>query len=330
VGFTGQREVASTGLLHFPARAYDPSLGRFLQPDPFVQDPADPQTLNRYSYVRNNPVNFVDPTGYSFRSWLRAAFAAVAAIVVGIVAPEASPFVFAAIVGTAAAAGDQAGAAIDRRHSSSASPVAPPPVLPSPAPPAVLLTAANQAPGSTGPLLSEEEIAAADLPIEEASVIDMADGMLTLVGMGVAAKGASMLVRQLGRSSLRGLRSLGERGAVRFGREQAETTLKAGRKFSRYMSEAEAEAVGKTGLLRGGRPGKTYFTTNKYQKASSAQSKLSLENPPEVRLDFELKKDLDVTGPRTVGPKYGQPGQGIEFESEGPVEVDILRKRFMR
>ncbi|MBI3021625.1 MAG: hypothetical protein HYY59_06495 [Candidatus Omnitrophica bacterium] len=66
-GFTGQREDAGTGLVLFPARAYDPALGRFIQPDPFVQAPADPQTLNRYSYVRNNPVNLVDPSGHFFQ-----------------------------------------------------------------------------------------------------------------------------------------------------------------------------------------------------------------------------------------------------------------------
>ena len=62
--FTGQRQDTSNGLVLFPGRVYDPSLGRFLQPDPFVQDPADPQMLNRYSYVRNNPLKFVDPSGY--------------------------------------------------------------------------------------------------------------------------------------------------------------------------------------------------------------------------------------------------------------------------
>ena len=62
--FTGQRQDDVNGLVVFPGRVYDPQLGRFLQPDPFVQDPADPQMLNRYSYVRNNPLNLVDPSGY--------------------------------------------------------------------------------------------------------------------------------------------------------------------------------------------------------------------------------------------------------------------------
>jgi RHS repeat-associated protein len=64
--FTGQRQGELRGLIAFPGRVYDPVLGRFLQADPFIQDPTDPQTFNRYSYVRNNPLNLVDPSGFSF------------------------------------------------------------------------------------------------------------------------------------------------------------------------------------------------------------------------------------------------------------------------
>jgi len=65
-GFTGQRYLAQTGVYHFGARAYDPGLGRFLQPDPLVPDPFNPQALNRYSYVVNDPLNKADPTGLQF------------------------------------------------------------------------------------------------------------------------------------------------------------------------------------------------------------------------------------------------------------------------
>jgi hypothetical protein len=44
-------------------RVYDPELGRFLQPDPLVADPADPQAFNRYPYGRNNPLSWLDPSG---------------------------------------------------------------------------------------------------------------------------------------------------------------------------------------------------------------------------------------------------------------------------
>lgn len=117
--FTGQRQDAANGLVLFPARAYDPELGRFLQADPFVQDPGDPQTLNRYSYVRNNPINLVDPTGYG---WLRKLLAIVVAIVATILMPEGAGIwwnMAAGIVG--AVVGDQAGAAIEGRSDGSSS-----------------------------------------------------------------------------------------------------------------------------------------------------------------------------------------------------------------
>ena len=39
-------------------------LGRFISPDTIVSDPFNPQSINRYSYVLNNPLNYIDPTGY--------------------------------------------------------------------------------------------------------------------------------------------------------------------------------------------------------------------------------------------------------------------------
>ncbi|MBN1621155.1 MAG: discoidin domain-containing protein [Endomicrobiales bacterium] len=64
--FTGQREDASSGLYYYNARYYDPALGTFIQPDTLIQSPYDPQTLNRYTYCRNNPVRYVDPSGHAF------------------------------------------------------------------------------------------------------------------------------------------------------------------------------------------------------------------------------------------------------------------------
>src|SRR5579859_4825678 len=45
------------------ARKYNPNLGRWLSPDPLAGDVTNPQSLNRYAYVLNNPTNFVDPSG---------------------------------------------------------------------------------------------------------------------------------------------------------------------------------------------------------------------------------------------------------------------------
>ncbi len=63
-GFTGQRLDDSTGLMYYRARYYSARLGRFVSADMVVQNPKNPQSFNRYAYVLNNPLLFVDPTGY--------------------------------------------------------------------------------------------------------------------------------------------------------------------------------------------------------------------------------------------------------------------------
>jgi len=66
LGFTGQRVDSGTGLMYYNARYYDPYLGRFTQPDTIVPDYTQPQDLNRYAYVLNNPVRYNDPTGRDY------------------------------------------------------------------------------------------------------------------------------------------------------------------------------------------------------------------------------------------------------------------------
>ena len=63
--YTGQRsfEASLGSLYHYGARWYSPVLGRFLSPDPLVPEPGNPQALNRYSYVYNNPFSYIDPSG---------------------------------------------------------------------------------------------------------------------------------------------------------------------------------------------------------------------------------------------------------------------------
>jgi RHS repeat-associated protein len=64
--FTGQEDDDDLGLYNYGARLYDPVLGKFISPDSVVQAPDDPQTLNRYSYARNNPIIYTDPSGNVF------------------------------------------------------------------------------------------------------------------------------------------------------------------------------------------------------------------------------------------------------------------------
>jgi RHS repeat-associated protein len=65
-GYTGHEHLDNLGVVHMNGRVYDPVLGRFLSPDPMVQAPYDTQGLNRYAYVRNNPLRYTDPSGFCF------------------------------------------------------------------------------------------------------------------------------------------------------------------------------------------------------------------------------------------------------------------------
>jgi RHS repeat-associated protein len=60
--YTGKYED-TTGLYYFGARYYDPNAGRFTTEDPVTGSLEDPQSLNRYTYCRNNPHKYTDPDG---------------------------------------------------------------------------------------------------------------------------------------------------------------------------------------------------------------------------------------------------------------------------
>jgi len=69
--FTGKERDQETGLDYFGARYYGSNMGRFMTPDwaakvmpvPYAKL-TDPQTLNLYAYVGNNPLSRTDPTGH--------------------------------------------------------------------------------------------------------------------------------------------------------------------------------------------------------------------------------------------------------------------------
>ena len=63
-GFTGHEHLDEVGLVHMNGRIYDPRVGRFLSPDPYVPSPLSTQSYNRYSYALNNPMKFTDPSGF--------------------------------------------------------------------------------------------------------------------------------------------------------------------------------------------------------------------------------------------------------------------------
>ena len=65
-GYCGHEHLPQFGLINMNARLYDPALGRFLSPDPYVQLPDFSQSFNRYSYCLNNPMKYLDENGEFF------------------------------------------------------------------------------------------------------------------------------------------------------------------------------------------------------------------------------------------------------------------------
>ncbi|KLU63529.1 tRNA(Glu)-specific nuclease WapA precursor [Peptococcaceae bacterium CEB3] len=61
--YRGYRFDPESGLYFLQSRYYAAGIGRFLTKDSLLGDPGSPQTLDRYTYVGGDPVNFIDPSG---------------------------------------------------------------------------------------------------------------------------------------------------------------------------------------------------------------------------------------------------------------------------
>ena len=87
--YSGYMYDGATGLYYLMARYYDPGVGRFITRDTFHGFENEPQSLNQYAYCHNNPVVYVDPSGYAGISNSALALGIDVAIVVitGSVAP---------------------------------------------------------------------------------------------------------------------------------------------------------------------------------------------------------------------------------------------------
>jgi len=68
-GYTGQTPLGNMRLDYMNGRVEDASTGRFLSADPYITEPGNTQNYNRYSYVYNNPMKYVDPTGFSTETY---------------------------------------------------------------------------------------------------------------------------------------------------------------------------------------------------------------------------------------------------------------------
>ena len=78
-GYTGHEHLQSVGIINMNGRLYDSKLHRFLQPDNFIQDPANTQNYNRYGYVLNNPLKYTDSSGEAYELLVAVGIGAVIA-----------------------------------------------------------------------------------------------------------------------------------------------------------------------------------------------------------------------------------------------------------
>ena len=68
-GFTGHEHYPYFKIINMNGRLYDPTIGRMFSPDKFVANSSFTQDFNRYSYCRNNPLMYTDPTGNKMKWW---------------------------------------------------------------------------------------------------------------------------------------------------------------------------------------------------------------------------------------------------------------------
>ena len=73
-GYTGELQDAATGQVYLRARWYNAASGRFGSRDDYAGEIEQPQSLHRFAYVHNDPVNATDPTGRSPQEWMIKAF----------------------------------------------------------------------------------------------------------------------------------------------------------------------------------------------------------------------------------------------------------------
>ncbi len=294
--FTRQQLDVSTGLLYYAGsqygRYYDPVLGRWTQPDTVVPNPGNPQDLNRYSYTRDNPLRYTDPSGRMvdpggatcgncweemYRAYLEAAQR---------VDPQAYRGTLQEYIATKAVLYQNI---VEGR------------------PPEVIEAAETQVSNALM-RLKINGFYGTDPAVETAW---QAGGLEALPSTVAAIGGvvAGVVSPQIGQSS-----------------------SGTGQKYVyRYVSEAEKEFIECEGIIQS-TSGKTYLSPEQYRSATRAQQRLSLRDKPEYRVRIPRENlPLDVAEPTIVEEAYGQPGGGLEMRTTGPIDatgVQITRLKY--
>jgi hypothetical protein len=124
---------------------------------------------------------------------------------------------------------------------------------------------------------------------------------------------------------------LGDLIKLRKGGKIVNEAIEEGTTGFRYMTEGELKAIQQSGMLRGGNPGKTYFTKDLYKSGAQAQQRLSLPTTPTLRVEFEILNNptMRLNGSKVL-PDFGMPGKGAEFMTTDPVKVRLINWQPLR
>jgi len=79
-GFTGHEHYPYFNIINMNGRLYDPVIARFFSPDKYVANSSFTQDFNRYTYARNNPLMYTDPSG-EFLWWIPIAAIGISAAI---------------------------------------------------------------------------------------------------------------------------------------------------------------------------------------------------------------------------------------------------------
>ncbi|WP_427854352.1 SpvB/TcaC N-terminal domain-containing protein [Leptospira tipperaryensis] len=289
--YNSQELDRESGFYFYNARYYDPGIARFTSADTVIDGEWDTQGWNRFSYVKGNPIGAKDPTGHCTSPMSTV--------------PCKRPL----------ETGPPGGAVGAGRSSSNSNG-------------GYSGGLGAAATGLLANLLGSSKDKPS-LPDKPRSTSVTPNDAKEMGKAGLDPLNKNDIKNFLGQGSKSGATHGGNSGTKNhentspFEAKNASTTS-----GYRYVTEGEIQAIKDTGFLRGGNPGKTYFTKDLYRSGAKAQERLSLEKKPTHRVEFEILNDPKYRKYSTkVDPDYGQPGKGSEFMSTDPVKVKFINSQ---
>ena len=290
-GYTDHEHLNNLGVIHMNGRIYDPVLGRFLSPDPVVQFPHDTQGFNRYAYVRNNPLRYVDPSGFCIEASSSGT------------GDESGDCLEEIIFEAARMVADQTWAGNADLWLQAA--------MFNALPGLAFLDWYGEFPAGGDPAL--EEVVVTGSRLESSVATPLPRPLPWELGLGrslsmfaTSAGLAGLLAWPTSISSLSDL--LDENGEPRF--------------VYHFTNEAGKRGIKASRFLMPGASGNVYFSGLPYPTAGQAQSALSLPRTPHGF--FAIPRE-NIPGSLTwtpVEPNYGQPGGGLEASFPGMVSTE--------